>query len=100
MKRTAIRILIVVIFIAIPVMSGWQLTSVIEMLPFNMPAPVEMLIRLCLSVTGNGDLENPDDMEVFALLFYWILSALLISVLLCASARRLHPLHIRKNSQI
>src|ERR1700761_7298912 len=100
MKRIAIRILIAVIFIAIPVMSGWQLTYVIERLPFNMPEPVEMLIRLCLAVTGNDDLANPDDMEVFALLFYWVLSALLVGALLCASARRLHPLHIRKNSQI
>jgi hypothetical protein len=53
-----------------------------------------------LAVTGNDDLANPDDMEVFALLFYWVLSALLVGALLCASARRLHPLHIRKNSQI
>jgi len=99
MKRIAIRILIVVIFVAISVMAGWQLTYVIDMLPFNMPEPVEMFIRLCLSITGNDDLANPDDMEVFALIFYWALSALLVGAILYAGVRGLHQLRVRKNSQ-
>jgi len=93
------RIPIAVIFVAISVIGDWQLAYVIDRLPFNMPEPVETFIRLCLSVTGNDNLANPDDMEVLALLFYWALSALLIGAFLYAGARGLHSLRVIKNSQ-
>ncbi|HEY2020794.1 hypothetical protein [Paraburkholderia sp.] len=99
MKKVAIRILIAVMLVATSVIVGWQLTYVIDLLPFNMPEPVEMFIRLCLSATGNDDLVNPDDMEVLALLFYWTLSALMVGALLCAGARGLRHLRVRKTSQ-
>jgi hypothetical protein len=79
--------------VLVSAISGWQLTYVIEMLPVNMPYPIDMFIRFCLSATGNSDLANPDDMEVLALLLYWAIASLLVGVLLflCGKAvRRYH----------
>ena len=47
-----------------------------------MPYPVDMFIRFYLSVVGHNELANPDDMEVLAALFYWIIATLLVGGLI------------------
>ena len=92
LAKKALKALVFVAFVAISVICGWQLTYLIDLLPFNMPYPVEMFIRFCLSVTGNNHLGNPDDMEVLSLLLYWAMATLLVGALLfiCYWAVRRH----------
>ncbi|MFT4066564.1 hypothetical protein [Paraburkholderia sp.] len=99
MRKASAKIPIAITLVAISMIGGWQLTYVIDMLPFNMPEPVEMFIRFCLSVTGNDDLANPDDMAVLALIFYWVLSTLLVGALLYSGVRAVCHRCVRKNSQ-
>ncbi|WP_120294179.1 hypothetical protein [Paraburkholderia sp. BL23I1N1] len=51
-------------------------------------------VRFVLSVTGNSDMANPDDMEMLALLLYWGVSTLLVGGLIFAGYRALR--HYRK----
>lgn len=82
-KSLVIRLLRYIAWVAISVIGGWRLTYHIDdVFPGNMPDSVYIFIRFCLTVTGQNDLANPDDMEVLALLLYWAIATLLVGALL------------------
>ncbi|MFM0603672.1 hypothetical protein PQR05_03970 [Paraburkholderia sediminicola] len=93
-KQLAIKILLVIAFVAVSVIAGWYVACLFSLLPFNMPYPVDRFIRFVLSVTGNSDLANADDMEMLALLLYWAVSTLLVGGLMFAGYRALR--HYRR----
>ncbi|PQV54972.1 hypothetical protein [Paraburkholderia sp. BL21I4N1] len=88
-RQLAMKILAVVVFVVVSVIGGWYLACLFSLLPFNMPDFVDGFIRFVLSVTGNNDLANADDMEMLALLLYWIVSTLLVGGLIFAGYRTL-----------
>jgi hypothetical protein len=76
---------------------GWQLTYLIDLIPGNMPYPVDMFIRTCLSIAGHDELANPDDMEVLSLLLYWLMASSLVGALIILGIAALRR-HRRKTS--
>ncbi|WP_051377531.1 hypothetical protein [Paraburkholderia dilworthii] len=93
------KLLQYVVWIAISIIGGWQLTYHIDDLsPGNMPYSVDMFIRFCVEVVGRNDLANPDDMEVLGLLLYWAIAALLIGALLFLCYIAAHALFRRRRS--
>lgn len=87
-KESAVKISRNVLWVVVSAIVGWRLTYHIDdVFPGNMPYSVDMFIRFCLKVVGRSDLANPDDMEVLALLLYWLIASLLVGGLLFAAYR-------------
>lgn len=86
-KKYGLRILLIVACLVGSVVGGWYLTCLFTLLPFEMPRSVDAFIRFVLSVTGNDDLANPDDMEMLALLLYWTIATFLTVVVLVGFKR-------------
>jgi hypothetical protein len=82
MRKSLITALKIIAGAVVSIIGGWYLTCYISELPAEMPDSVEMFLKFCLDATGNADLKNPDDMEMVALLFYWIVSTLFIGVVI------------------
>ena len=93
-KEFAVKALLVVAFVVVSVIGGWYVAALYSRLPIEMPHPVNTFVRFVLSVTGNSDMANPDDMETLALLLYWVVSTLLVGGLIFAGYRALR--HYRK----
>jgi hypothetical protein len=84
-------------FVVIAIMGGNWLTQVLTPYPMEMPLPLYHFIVFVLRITGNSDLDNPEDMEtigvacllvaccVFSALVLWIGSTVLRQ---CLSRRR------------
>ncbi|MFT4066566.1 hypothetical protein [Paraburkholderia sp.] len=106
MKKLVMKLLAGVAFVVASVIGGWFLALLPDVIPCgnivdvfpcsNMPYPVDMFIRFCLSLTGHDDLANLDDMEILALLFYWALSTLIVAALLYAGVKTICRLYARK----
>lgn len=106
MKKIIVKLIACVIFIAASVIGGLFLSHLPDLIPCgnvidvfpcsNMPYPVDMFIRFCLSAAGRGDLANPDDMEALAALFYWIVATLLVGLLIHLGNRALRRYLARK----
>lgn len=92
MKKITMRLIFFAAYGAASFIGGWYLWQVPELIPCgkivdiwpcsNMPNSVDMLIRLGLSVVGHDELANPDDMEVLAVLLYWLISTLVVAAVL------------------
>lgn len=81
-KEFAAKTLLVVAFVVVSLVGGWFVACLYSRLPVEMPHPVDTFIRFMLSATGNSDMANPDDMEMLALLLYWVVSTLLVGGLI------------------
>ncbi|PRY08730.1 hypothetical protein [Paraburkholderia sp. BL25I1N1] len=81
-KQHVLSAVFIVTSVVGSVIGGWYLACLFGLLPLEMPRCVDLFIRLALSVTGNDELANPDDMEILALLLYWAVATLLIAVTL------------------
>ncbi|MFL9946260.1 hypothetical protein PQR68_09795 [Paraburkholderia agricolaris] len=90
----AVKALLVVAFVVVSVIGAWYVAVFYSRLPIEMPQPVDTFVRFVLSVTGNSDMANPDDMAMLALLLYWVVSTLLVGGFIFAGYRAL--LHYRK----
>jgi type VI secretion system secreted protein VgrG len=105
-KKIIVKLIACVGFIAASVISGLFLSHLPDLIPCgnvidvfpcsNMPYPVDMFIRFCLSIAGLGDLVNPDDMEALAALFYWLVATLMAGVLIHLGSRALQRYLARK----
>ena len=87
-----------IIFCIFCLVAGWYVAHLYDFIPMNMPSGVDYFLRAFLSLFGMRDLENPDDMEVLAILLYWLVSSTQCGVLLlackgylCSSKDRLWP---------
>jgi uncharacterized protein YneF (UPF0154 family) len=99
MKKIIMKLVARVIFIAASVIGGLFLSHLPDVIPCgnvidvfpcsDMPYPVDMFIRFCLSVAGRRDLANPDDMEALAALLYWIVATLLVGFVIYIGNRAL-----------
>ena len=78
---------------------GWQLTYVIALLPFNMPAFLDSFIEFFLTATGASHLENPEDIETLALLIYGVIATLLVGALLLFGYRALRQYRFKKTGR-
>ncbi|CAG9251029.1 hypothetical protein [Paraburkholderia unamae] len=70
------------IFSILCLIAGWYIAHLYDFIPMNMPYGVDSFLRGLLSLFGLNDLANPDDMEVLAMLLYWLVSSVLFGVLL------------------
>jgi len=97
MKKIVVKLVNLVIFIAASVIGGLFLSHLPDLIPCgnvidvfpssDMPYPVDMFIRFCLSIAGRDDLANPDDMEVLSALLYWFIATLLVGLLIYLGKR-------------
>lgn len=93
-KESAVKTLLVVAFVIVSVIGGWYMAVLYSRLPVEMPLPVDTFVRFVLSMTGNSDMANTDDMEMPARLLYWGVSTLLVCGFIFAGYRALR--HCRK----
>ncbi|WGS52996.1 hypothetical protein LFL96_33030 [Paraburkholderia sp. D15] len=80
-RQITIKLLLIAVLVVIAVIGGWYLTCLFSLLPFNMPDFIDSFIRFALSITGNDDLANPDDMEMLSFLLYWLVFTILTGTL-------------------
>lgn len=109
MKKIVVKLVFFIAFIAASVIGGWFLWQVPDLIPCgnitdiwpcsDMPYPVDMFIRFCLSITGHDDLANPDDMEVLSALLYWLIATLLVGLLIYLGKRVLQRYLAKRKSR-
>jgi hypothetical protein len=69
---------------AIAIVGGWYLAHAIADCFCNMPFFLDMSLRAALRFTGNGELDNPNDLETLALLWLLVTCVMLVAgVLAC-----------------
>ncbi|QGZ65001.1 hypothetical protein [Paraburkholderia acidisoli] len=73
------------IFFIANLAGGWFLAHLYDAIPINMPSSVDGFLRASLTLFHRSDLANPDDMEVLALLLYWLATSALLGVFLLSS---------------
>ncbi|REE21906.1 hypothetical protein B0G71_5099 [Paraburkholderia sp. BL27I4N3] len=86
-KKYGLKILLIVACLVGSVIGGWYLMCLFTLLPLEMPLSVDAFIRFVLSVSGNDNLANADDMEMLALLLYWTIATFLTAVVLIGFER-------------
>lgn len=98
MRKYALRTFCVVAYLLGSVVGGWHITCLFTLLPMAMPVSVDTSIRFALSITGNDDLANADDMEMLALPLYWAIATLLSAIVLVGFKRWLSRYLIARKS--
>jgi hypothetical protein len=76
-KKIAVSLSTYTALLFISVIEGWRSTYLVDLILIDVPDSVEAFIRFWLICTGTEYLANPDDMEVLALLLYWLIATLL-----------------------
>ncbi len=82
----------------IAIVGGWYLAHAIADCFCNMPFFLDMSLRAALRFTGNGELDNPNDLETLALLWLLVTCVMLVAgVLACGrfAWRHWRPRHDR-----
>ncbi|TDY21684.1 hypothetical protein B0G81_1913 [Paraburkholderia sp. BL6665CI2N2] len=78
-QRFAINFSIYIALILISAVEGWRSTYLVDFVLTETPDSVEAFILFWLRHTGGEYLANPVDMEVLALLLYWLIATLLFA---------------------
>ncbi|MFM0006453.1 MULTISPECIES: hypothetical protein [Paraburkholderia] len=99
-KRFAIDFSAYIALILISAVEGWRSTYLVDFVLIETPDSVEAFISFWLHYTRADYLANPIDMEVLALLLYWLIATLLFALGLAGVKRWLSRYFMaRKNGQ-